>query len=410
MTLVARSGWDIFQFSDFRRFFGARFLTGLAMQIHNVGLGWLVYDRTGSALALGLIGLAAFLPALLLALLAGAAADRFDRRRIVTVCYALIALADGGLLLCALAPDAPVWPIYALTVLVGGGRSFANPASQALVPNIVPKSHFPSAVTFNASAWQSSSIMGPAVGGFLYALGPAVVFSVSSLSFTLASLLISTVTAPAQPEAGRRERPTLESLFAGVRFISSRPVILGAISLDLFAVLLGGAVALLPIYARDILHVGPWGLGLLRSMPAAGAITTTLLLAWFPLRRKAGQRMFMAVAAFGVATIVFGLSTSLPLSMAALFVTGAVDMVSVVVRQTLVQLETPDAMRGRVSAVNSVFIGASNELGEFESGVLAAIAGPVGSVVIGGLGTLAVVALWIRFFPPLWKRDSLLQG
>lgn len=408
MTLVARSGWDIFQFSDFRRFFGARFLTGLAMQIHNVGLGWLVYDKTGSALALGLIDLAAFLPALLLALLAGAAADRFDRRRIVTICYALIALADGGLLLLALSPGAPVWPIYALTVLVGAGRSFANPASQALVPNLVPKSYFPSAVTFNASAWQSSSIMGPAVGGFLYALGPAVVFGVSSLAFTLAALLISTVTAPAQSEAVRRERPTLESLFAGVRFIRSRPVILGAISLDLFAVLLGGAVALLPIYARDILHVGPWGLGLLRSMPAAGAITTTLLLAWFPLRRKAGQRMFMAVAAFGVATIVFGLSTSLPLSMAALFVTGAVDMVSVVVRQTLVQIETPDEMRGRVSAVNSVFIGASNELGEFESGVLAAAVGPVGSVVLGGLGTLAVVALSIRFFPPLWKRDGLL--
>lgn len=408
MTLVARSGWDIFQFSDFRRFFGARFLTGLAMQIHNVGLGWLVYDKTGSALALGLIGLAAFLPALLLALLAGAAADRFDRRRIVTICYALIALADGGLLLLALSPGAPVWPIYALTVLVGAGRSFANPASQALVPNLVPKGYFPAAVTFNASAWQSSSIMGPAVGGFLYALGPAVVFGVSSLAFTLAALLISTVTAPAQSEAVRRERPTLESLFAGVRFIRSRPVILGAISLDLFAVLLGGAAALLPIYARDILHVGPWGLGLLRSMPAAGAITTTLLLAWFPLRRKAGQRMFMAVAAFGVATIVFGLSTSLPLSMAALFVTGAVDMVSVVVRQTLVQIETPDEMRGRVSAVNSVFIGASNELGEFESGVLAAAVGPVGSVVLGGLGTLAVVALWIRLFPPLWTRDGLL--
>jgi MFS family permease len=407
MTLVARSGWDIFRFRDFRRFFGARFLTGLAMQIHNVGLGWLVYDKTGSALALGLIGLAAFLPALLLALVAGAAADRFDRRRIVTVCYGLIAVADAVLLLVALSPGAPVWPIYALTVLVGGARSFANPASQALVPNIVPKSHFPSAVTFNASAWQSSSILGPAVGGFLYALGPSAVFGVASLFFAAASLLVSTVTRPAQSDAGKRERPTLETLFAGVTFIRSRPVILGAISLDLFAVLLGGAIALLPIYARDILHTGPWGLGLLRSMPAAGAICSTLLLAWFPIRSKAGPRMFAAVAAFGVATIVFGLSTNIVLSMAALFVCGAVDMVSVVVRQTLVQLETPDEMRGRVSAVNSVFIGASNELGEFESGVVAAAVGPVGSAVLGGVGTLVVVALWIRLFPALWKRDAL---
>ncbi|MFO1150007.1 MAG: MFS transporter [Alsobacter sp.] len=407
MTLVSRSGWDIFQFRDFRRFFGARFLTGLATQVRNVGLGWLVYDKTDSALALGLVGLAAFLPALLLALVAGAAADRFDRRRIVTVCYGLLAVADAGLLLTALYPGAPVWPIYGLAVLVGAGRSFANPASQALVPNIVPKSHFPAAVTFNASAWQSSSIMGPAVGGLLYVLGPSVVFGVSSACFAAASLLISTVAAPPQHDLAKRERPTLETLFAGVRFIRSRPVILGAISLDLFAVLLGGAVALLPIYARDILHTGPWGLGLLRSMPAAGAICTTLLLAWFPIRSKAGPRMFAAVATFGLATIVFGLSTSLVVSMAALFVTGAVDMVSVVVRQTLVQLETPDEMRGRVSAVNSVFIGASNELGEFESGVLAAAIGPVGSAVLGGVGTLVVVALWIRLFPPLWQRDAL---
>jgi MFS family permease len=407
MTLVARSGWDIFQFRDFRRFFGARFLTGLAMQIHNVGLGWLVYAKTGSALALGLVGLAAFLPALLLALFAGAAADRFDRKRIVTICYGVIALADLGLLACALRPDLPVWPIYALTVIVGGSRSFANPASQALLPNIVPRSHFASGVTFNASAWQSSSIIGPAIGGFLYALGPAVVFSVSATAFALASLLISTVHAPAVDGGATRERPTVESLLAGVRFIRSRPVILGAISLDLFAVLLGGAIALLPIYARDILQVGPWGLGLLRSMPAAGAILTTVVMAWYPIQGGAGRKMFLAVVAFGLAIVVFGLSTNLLLSMAALFVTGMVDMISVVVRQTLVQLETPDAMRGRVSAVTSVFIGASNELGEFESGVAAAALGTVPAVVLGGIGTVLVAVLWIRFFPDLWRRDRL---
>jgi MFS family permease len=407
MTEYPQSNWEVFRFPDFVRFFGARVATGLAMQVHNVGVGWLVYDRTGSALALGLVGLAAFLPALLLALVAGVVADRFDRRLVVTVCWAIIAMGEIGLLYCAVNPDIPVWPIYGFTVLVGACRAFANPATQALLPNLVPRSHFAAAVSFNASAWQSSSIIGPAVGGFLYALGPAAVFGVSAGCFALGSLLVSTVSIRGHG-GGTRERPTLATLFAGVSFIRSRPVVLGAISLDLFAVLLGGAVALLPIYAKDILQVGPWGLGLLRSMPATGAIGMTLLMAWFPLRRKAGQRMLMAVAVFGIGTIVFGLSTNLYLSMAALFTVGAADMISVVVRQTLVQLETPDEMRGRVSAVNSVFIGASNELGEFESGLAAAAVGPVAAVVLGGIGTIAVVALWIRIFPALWKRDALM--
>jgi MFS family permease len=400
------TGWSVFRFREFRAFCAARFLTGIALQVHNVGLGWLVYDRTGSVLALGLVGLAAFLPALLLALVAGAAADRYDRRLIMICCWSIIALGDLALLAVALNPSLPVWPIYVLTVLVGGSRSFANPASQALLPNLVPKAYFSHAVTMATTAWQSSSIAGPALGGFLYALGPAVVFGFASASFALAAVAIATVR-PREQGGPNRPRPTLESLFAGISFIKSRPVILGAISLDLFAVLLGGAVALLPVYAKDILHTGPWGLGLLRSAPALGAVGMTIVLASYPLRRHAGRRMFAAVAVFGLATIVFGLSTSFPLSLAALFVIGAADMVSVVVRQTLVQAETPDDMRGRVSAVNSVFIGASNELGEFESGALAAAIGPVGSVVVGGIGTIVVAALWTRLFPTLWKRDAL---
>lgn len=395
-----------FSHPAFRRFFAARFLAGMAQQIHNVGLGWLVYDRTGSAMALGLVGLAAFAPALLLALASGHVADRFDRRMIVTVCWTLVALADGALALLSLQPDGPVWPVYAVAVLVGAARAFANPAGQALLPSLVPRDVFPGAVSLMASAWQSSSIIGPAIGGLLYILGPAMVFGTSAACFAVSAAFVFSL--GPRPGAGGG-RPTLESLFAGIAFIRSRPVVLGAISLDLFAVLLGGATALLPIYARDILHTGPWGLGLLRSMPALGAVAMSVLLAWRPLQRGAGRKIIVAVAVFGAATLVFGLSETLWLSMAALFVTGAADMVSVVVRQTLVQLETPDEMRGRVAAVNSVFIGASNELGEFESGALAAAIGPVGSVVLGGIGTLAVAAAWVRLFPQLWRRDRLIS-
>jgi MFS family permease len=395
-----------FSHPAFRRFFAARFLAGMAQQIHNVGLGWLVYDRTGSAMALGLVGLAAFAPALLLALASGHVADRFDRRMIVTVCWTLVALADGALALLSLQPDGPVWPVYAVAVLVGAARAFANPAGQALLPSLVPRDVFPGAVSLMASAWQSSSIIGPAIGGLLYILGPAMVFGTSAACFAVSAAFVFSL--GPRPGAGGG-RPTLESVFAGIAFIRSRPVVLGAISLDLFAVLLGGATALLPIYARDILHTGPWGLGLLRSMPALGAVAMSVLLAWRPLQRGAGRKIIAAVGVFGAATLVFCLSETLWLSMAALFVTGAADMVSVVVRQTLVQLETPDEMRGRVAAVNSVFIGASNELGEFESGALAAAVGPVGSVVLGGIGTLAVAAAWVRLFPQLWRRDRLIS-
>lgn len=394
-----------FRHVDFRLFFGARFLSGLAIQAYDVGVGWFVYDITRSAWALGLVGLSVFLPNLLFALLTGEVADRFDRRRIAALAYGTMAIAAAGVLICVLARVTTPWPIYGFAALLGTARAFGMPASQALLPSLVPKETFANAVAWSSSAWQTSTIAGPALGGLLYALGPTVVFGFAVGAFTLAALGIALIRP--RPPAPGREKPSLDTVLAGIRFIRSRPAILGAISLDLFAVLLGGATALLPIYARDILATGPWGLGLLRSGPAIGAAVTALVLAHRPLTRNSGRVMFAAVGMFGLATIGFGLSTSLPLSLGFLVVLGASDMISVFVRLTLVQHDTPDAMRGRVSAVNSVFIGASNELGEFESGTLAALIGPVGAVVLGGIGTVIVAITWARLFPDLWRRDRL---
>ncbi len=390
---------------DFALFLAGRFLSAMAVQVQNVAVGWLVYDITGSPLALGLVGLATFLPAIGLALVTGHVADRYDRRAILVGCYLLTVLTALGLLACAWTRTSEMWQVYALVLVFGATRAFANPAGQALLPNLVPREEFGAAIAWASSGWQTATIIGPAVGGVLYVLGEVVVFAAVAVLFLATSLLFAMIRHRAV--ASQAGRVTRESLLAGISFIRSRPAVLGAISLDLFAVLLGGATALLPIFARDILEVGPSGLGLLRSAPAAGALATALFLAWRPLERRAGLRMFQAVAIFGVATIGFGLSRSFPLSLAFLFVLGAADMVSVVIRQTLVQIETPDEMRGRVSAVNSVFIGASNELGEFESGVLAALIGTVACVVVGGIGTLAVAALWARWFPVLRHRDRL---
>ncbi len=396
----------VFRERDFALYFAGRFLSGAALQIQNVAVGWLVYDITGDALALGLVGLATFLPAIGLALVTGHVADRFDRRAILVICYAICALTACGLLLLAWQGNQAMAPIYGLVILFGTARAFANPAGQALLPNLVPPVHLKTAVAWNSSAWQTATILGPALGGLLYAFGSSVVFGAAALAFALTAMLYAALRR--RPAAGAHARTSWTSLVAGIVYIRSQPVILGAISLDLFAVLLGGATALLPIYARDILAVGPWGLGLLRSAPAVGAVLMALCLIKWPLRRQTGRRMFQAVALFGLATIGFGLSTSLPFSLLCLAVLGAADMVSVVIRQTLVQLETPDAMRGRVAAVNSVFIGASNELGEFESGALAALIGVVPAVVAGGLGTIAVAGLWAYWFPALRQRDELL--
>jgi MFS family permease len=398
-------GLVAFQHRDFALYCAARFVSAIAVQMQNVAIGWLVYDITSDPFALGLVGLVAFLPAIGLALVTGHVADRFDRRAVLLVCYAIAVIAAAGLFACASSGSRQVWPIYALTLLFGATRAFANPASQALVPNLVPPEHFGNAVAWNSSAWQTATIVGPALGGLLYAVAGSIVFAVATGCFALTFVLLALIRHRTAKVA--REKTTWTTLVAGIHFIRAKPVIFGAISLDLFAVLLGGATALLPIYARDILLVGPWGLGLLRSMPAVGAAATALFLAYRPLTRRTGRRMFQAVAIFGIATIGFGLSTSLPLSLACLFVLGAADMISVFVRQTLVQIDTPDEMRGRVSAVNTVFIGASNELGEFESGTLAALIGTVPAVVVGGVGTLFVAALWARWFPELRDRDRL---
>lgn len=396
-----------FRHRDFALYWSARFVAALATQAQGVAVAWWVYDLTRNPLDLGLVGLAIFLPSVLLVLVAGQVADRLDRRLILIVCYALAALAALGLLACAWVGVQSLLPIYTLLLVFGTCRAFANPAGQAIVPNLVPPEELGTAVAWHALAWQAAIVAGPAVGGLLYLLGAPVVFAAGTLGFLVALMLL----------IGMRHRLVQRapapvdwtSVLAGLRFIRSQPVVLGAISLDLFAVLLGGATALLPIYARDILHVGPAGLGLLRSMPAVGAVLMALWLAQRPLARRTGRWLFASVALFGLGTIGFGLSTHLWLSLTCLFVLGAADMVSVYIRMTLVQLETPDAMRGRVSAVNTVFIGASNELGEFESGVLAALIGVVPAVVAGGVGTLAVVALWARWFPALLRRDRLME-
>jgi MFS family permease len=393
-------------FRDFRLFQLGKLLSTLATQIQGVAVGWQVYELTGSPFDLGYVGLAQFAPALAMSLLAGHVADRFDRRRVLVLCHAVLALCAG--LLCAStfgAGASSVHGIYAVLVLVGTARAFQGPASSALMPNLIPAEHFANALAWSSSTWQLSIIAGPALGGLLYPLGGARGVYLLTLCFQLIAvasyLPIKTRGAPRSPVArGRGE------LLAGLRYITSKPVILGAISLDLFAVLFGGAVALLPVYAKDILHIGPQGLGALRSAPAVGAFIVAVILAHRPIRRQAGAAMFVCVALFGLATIVFGVSRSWVISLLALAVTGAADMVSVFVRQHLVQLGTPDAMRGRVAAVNSVFVGASNELGEFESGVLAGAMGVVPAVVAGGVATCVVVAVWAVLFPALRKVDG----
>ena len=407
MSPIPGNAWSLLRQRPFASFCGARFLSGAATQMQNVAVGWLIYDITHSALALGLAGLAAFTPAILLALVTGHVADAVERRLILVATYGLLAVVSVGLFACVLSGREPLGLIYALIVVTGVAQAFSKPASQALIPSLVARTDLAPAVALASSSWQTATILGPSIGGLLYALGPAVVFGTAACCFALASVLALAIRTPAR--TGERRAADWASLVAGIGFIRARPILLGAISLDLFAVLLGGATALLPIYAQSVLQTGPWGLGLLRSMPGLGAVAMSIVIASWPLQHRAGTRLFQAVAIFGLATIVFGLSRSVPLSMACLFVAGAADTVSVVVRLSLVQSETPDEMRGRVAAVNSVFIGASNELGEFESGLLAAAFGAVPAVVIGGLGTIVVAGLWIKLFPALARRDRLIE-
>jgi len=371
----------------------------------SVAIGWQVYALSGSAFDLGLVGLAEFLPVLLLTLIVGHVVDRYDRRMVLQLCQAAEAVAAAVLAIGSTGGWLGVYQIFAMAALIGAARSFEGPAQQALLPALVPRSLYTRAVALSSSAGQTAVILGPVLGGLLYIFGPAVVYWIATALFFIGSLLVAVI--KAERTAPRREPATMRSVLAGIAFIRSQPQVLGAISLDLFAVLLGGATALLPIYARDILATGPWGLGLLRSAPALGALVMSLLLAHWPLRRRVGKTMLAAVAAFGVATVVFAVSQSFGLSIGALIVLGAVDMISVVVRHSLVQLSTPDEMRGRVSAVSSIFIGTSNQLGEFESGLTAAWLGVVPAVVVGGLGTIFVALIWFRVFPQLRDVDQL---
>jgi MFS family permease len=391
---------------DFRRFVSGRFLSTLATQIQSVAIGWQIYDIQHTTLALGFVGLCQFLPMFLLTLPAGEVSDRLDQRRVLAGAQLVQATAAALFLVLSLTRPHDVAPFYVVLVLFGAARGFAGPSGQSLLAFLVPPERLPRAIALNSSVFTTAVIAGPALGGLLYVLGPAARYGVCFCAFLIASILTGTL-GGRRVVARRTDGTRLTRVVEGVRFVRDRRIILGAISLDLFAVLFGGAAALLPAFARDILHVGPIGLGLLRSAPAAGAACMALTLARTPLQRRTGSRMFSAVALFGLATIVFGLSTNLALSLAALFVAGAADMISVFVRSALIQYATPDPMRGRVSAVNMLFIGASNELGEFESGVTAAWLGTVPAVVVGGLGTLGVVLTWMWLFPGLRNVDRL---
>jgi MFS family permease len=385
-ALAPPSFSDLTRERPFMRMWMARLFGTAASQMLLVAIGWHMYDLTASAWDLGLVGLYQFAPALVLALYAGHIVDRHHRGRIVAVCFAVQGLVALTLLLAHMENHDSRALLLGLSVVLGAVRAFQMPAQHHM---------------------QGAIIGGPALGGLLFAAGTGVVYGASVLLFAIGGVLVAGLRY-VQP-ARVREPVTLATIFAGVDFIWRRKPVLGAISLDLFAVLLGGAVALLPIYARDILHTGPWGMGLLRSAPAVGALVASIILTRRPIERRVGRTLLIAVAAFGVCMIVFGISRSFMVSLIALAISGAADMVNVVIRQTLVQLETPDAMRGRVSAVNSIFIGASNQLGEFESGATAALLGPVGSVVLGGVGTVAVALAWFRLFPSLARRDRIVN-
>jgi len=401
------SDLTVYRHRDFILFAISRFFSTTAMMVQSVAIGWQIYEIERTPLALGLVGLCQFLPMFLFTLPAGEMSDRFDQRKVLSAALLLQGLCAAIFLALSLTGVKTAVAYYAVLVLFGIGRGFASPAGQSLTPFLVPPERLPRAIALNSSVFTTAVIAGPAMGGFLYAFGPEVTYSLCLALFLGASALTSIVGGRRRATDINTEMSRFERVAEGVRFVRHRPVILGAISLDLFAVLLGGATALLPVFARDILHTGPWGLGLLRSAPAVGAALVALALASRPIERHIGVKMFAAVAIFGIATIVFGLSTNFYLSFAALFVLGASDMISVFVRQSLVSFATPDEMRGRVGAVNMLFIGASNELGEFESGITAALLGTIPAVIIGGLGTLAVVGIWMKLFPPLRTVDRL---
>jgi MFS family permease len=407
-TLPPALGRSVLRYRDYRLFLLARLLVTAAIQIQSVAVGYQVYAMSHDKLALGFVGLAQFLPMLALILPAGDLADRYNRRVILLVSCIIEAAVAGGFFLLTILDVHSLGLFYAVLALFGVVRTLSAPASQSLVPLLVPPESLSRAIAWSSSAFQSATIVGPALGGALYVFGPEVAYGVCFALSIVVAVLFGMIHAPLAARSAKADGSTaLERAKEGIAYVKNRPIILGAISLDLFAVLLGGATALIPVYAQDILMVGSTGAGLMRTAPAIGAAVTGLILGWKPLDKKTGPWMFGCVALFGAATIVFGVSHDFVLSLVALVVLGASDMVSVFVRSTLIQMATPDHMRGRVSAVSMLFVGASNELGEFESGVTARLFGTVPSVVLGGVGTLLVVALWMGLFPALRRVDRL---
>ena len=410
-SLTATVAW---QHRDFRLYQAARVAGVVGAEAQSVGVAWQVYQLTHSPLALGYTGLALFLPGILFTLPAGHVADLHDRRTVILCCYALQLCATFALLLLSLHGIRSVWPVYGILFVIGLGRCFSGPAASALIPTLVPKEHFVNAVTWGASIFQISNALGPMIGGLLFTValtgrlrafnGAPIVYVFTCIAIVVFLVLVACV----RPRgAAERKGFTLSTMLAGLRYVMGTRLLLGSISLDLFAVLLGGAVSLLPIFASDILHRGAHALGLLRAMPSLGALVVSLSLSVFPLRRDAGKTMLACVAGFGAATVVFGLSRNLWLSCVALLITGATDMVSVVVRSSILQLATPPEMRGRVSSINWLFLGASNEFGEYESGLTAHWFGAVRAVVLGGVGSMVVTGLWSVFFPALRRADRL---
>lgn len=402
----SHAGLAAFRHIDFLLYEIGRFFVVAAVEMQSVAVGWQVYEITRRPLDLGYVGLVQFVPVIGLFLVAGHVVDRFNRKNVLMLCMAGMAICSALLFEIARSGTLNVTPIYGVLFLLGIVRAFDGPAGRSLLPALVPDEVFPNAVAWNATTFQAATILGPALGGVLYAFhGPAGVYATALAASLLAAIAI--VRMNLRQFERPREEVSLRTVLAGLHYIWTHKIILGSISLDLFAVLLGGSVALLPVYAREILHTGPWGLGMLRSAPGVGALLMAIALAYRPLRNRVGKTMLACIAAFGVFTIVFGVSRSMTLSLIALLLVGATDMVSVVVRGTLVQVATPDAVRGRVNAVDMIFIGASNEFGEFESGVTAAWFGTVPAVIIGGMGTLAVVSLWAWMFPDLRNADRL---
>jgi MFS family permease len=404
-----------FSSRNFRRYQVARLLVILGAEAQSVAVAWQIYQLTHSALMLGYTGLALFLPGIFFVLPAGHAADRYDRKTIIIICYVIQAVCTGILLYLSLYGVSNVLWIYAILFFIGGGRAFSGPASSAIQPQLVPKNAFVNAMTWGSAIFQIANISGPAVGGLLFTIvftgamakwtGAPIVYAMTLITMVAFVLLVSTLRP--RKEVTEKKGFSIQTMMDGARYVSQAKLLLGSISLDMFAVLLGGAVSLMPIFAQDILHAGPRGLGILRAAPAIGALCTSVTLARRPIKHHAGKLMLVAVGIFGVATVVFGLSKSLPLSLVALFFIGASDNISVIIRQTILQLGTPPAMRGRVSAINWLFLGASNEFGEFESGVTARWFGAVRAVVFGGIASVCVTALWSVFFPRLRNVDSL---